>query len=299
MEIIYDNHREEWDECINNDERKKIAETWLKKETLDNWRHERMLNGIKALINGKNNWLTVGDGRYGTDANYILRQGDQAHASDISDKLLKIGNELGFINSFSEENAEKLSFKDESFDYVLIKEAFHHCPRPWMALYEAFRVCKKGVILIEPNDISAKRSIRKSIINSLKMILKIVLRKEIYKSGYNFETVGNFVYSTNQRELEKFLLGMHYRNFAFKRISDFYLDGGEFINLDSKKLTDRIKIKLVKSLIFIQEILSNLGFIENTILCSILFKEEPNEKTLNELKNSNWKFIKLPKNPYI
>ena len=79
-------------------------------------------------------------------------------------KLLEIGNKIGFINNYSEENAEDLSFNDESFDYVLIKEAFHHFPRPWIALYEAFRVCKKGIVLIEPNDIYlAQTGLRKRI----------------------------------------------------------------------------------------------------------------------------------------
>ena len=64
-------------------------------------------------------------------------------ATDYSDKLLKIGKEIGFINKYQKENAESLTFKDNEFDYVLIKEAFHHLPRPWMALYEAFRVCKR------------------------------------------------------------------------------------------------------------------------------------------------------------
>ena len=168
MEIIYDNHEEEWDKCINDEERKKIAETWLKEGSLDKLRHLRMLSCIDPLINGKNKWLTIGDGRYGTDAHYIIEKGDKAHASDISKKLLEIGNKIGFINEYSEENAENLSFEDESFDYVLIKEAFHHFPRPWIALHEAFRVCKKGIILIEPNDINLQSTgIRKRLFRKL------------------------------------------------------------------------------------------------------------------------------------
>ena len=34
--IRYDNHEEEWDKCINDDERKKTAATWIsQEETLD------------------------------------------------------------------------------------------------------------------------------------------------------------------------------------------------------------------------------------------------------------------------
>ena len=101
-----------------------------------------MLKTIKPFIKKGEHWLTIGDGRYGTEANYIMTNGANALATDYSDKLLKIGKEIGFINEYKKENAESLSFQDNSFDYVLIKEAFHHFPRPWIALHEAFRVCK-------------------------------------------------------------------------------------------------------------------------------------------------------------
>jgi len=299
MEIIYDKHKEEWIECLNDTATKKIADTWLKDNTLDKWRHKRMLKGIKPLIKKGSKWLTVGDGRYGTDANFILRNGGKAHATDISDKLLRVANEIGFIENFSEENAENLSFEDESFDYVLIKEAFHHCPRPWIALHEAFRVCRKGVILIEPNDIFAKRGYRKGLVRKIKWVIKKLLNKKIYNSGYNFESVGNFIYSTNQRELEKFLLGMHYRNIAFRKICDFYIYGSEHIDINSKKLNEIIKIQILKKMIFFQEVLNFFGLEESALLCTILFKEKPDKKLLLDLKNLNWNYKKLPKNPYL
>ncbi len=111
-----------------------------------------MLNKILPFISDAGELLTIWDGRFGTDANFIIKNGGKAHASDISDKLLKIGYEKGFTKEFSRQNAEKLNFKNNSFDYVLIKEAFHHCPRAWIALHEAFRVSRKAVILIEPSD---------------------------------------------------------------------------------------------------------------------------------------------------
>lgn len=151
MTIMYDNSENHYKECLENNERLKVASTWLNKDTLDYWRHHRMLSPVKAFISGET-WLTIGDGRYGTDANFILSNGGRAHASDLSDVLLEIGRKTGFINEYSRQNAECLSFADNAFDYVLVKEALHNCPRPWMALYEAFRVCRKAVVLIEPHD---------------------------------------------------------------------------------------------------------------------------------------------------
>jgi len=102
--------------ALTTKKKRKIAATWMKEGTLDRWRHHRMLSPIKPFISGDKTWLTVGDVRYGTDAHFIISEGGIAHASDISDRLLKIGSDAGFIGSFSAENAERLSFADNSFD---------------------------------------------------------------------------------------------------------------------------------------------------------------------------------------
>ena len=87
-------------QCLEDEERIKVASTW-------HWTDGGMnvLESVKPFINNTNYWLTVGDGRFGTD--------DQPR---ISEKLLKIGNA-----KITAQNAEKLSFADNSFDYVLIK----------------------------------------------------------------------------------------------------------------------------------------------------------------------------------
>ena len=112
--IKYDRHEEEWEECLSDKERKKVADTWIESsETLDKWRHERMLKKILPFVDEDSEWVTIGDGRFGTDANFIIRNGGKAHATDISDKLLKIGNNKGFIKEFSQQNAENLNFPND------------------------------------------------------------------------------------------------------------------------------------------------------------------------------------------
>ena len=67
-----------------------------------------MYDCLKPLIqhDQKISWLTVGDGRYGTDANALFKRGaSNVMATDISDKLLRIGCGKGFINDYSEQNA--------------------------------------------------------------------------------------------------------------------------------------------------------------------------------------------------
>ena len=142
MEIIYDNHKDDYKSHLE-DEDKLITAFMVKKGHLDYWRHNRMLEPIEVFIEKDDKWLTIGDGRYGTESNWLKNKGVSSHASDMHVDFLELALKSGHIDSFSKENAEKLSFKSNSFDYVLIKETFHHLPRPWLAIYEAYRVCRK------------------------------------------------------------------------------------------------------------------------------------------------------------
>lgn len=123
-----------------------LGGTWANKDTVDYWRHQRMYSCLDPIIDSNKGakWLTIGDGRYGTDANYILSKGEtNVIATDIADTYLKIAKEKGFIQDYQVENAEDLSLEDESDDFVLCKESYHHFPRTMVALYEFLRVAKK------------------------------------------------------------------------------------------------------------------------------------------------------------
>jgi len=110
MNLNYDKSEENYLNGLSNESRRMIVETWLTNNTLDFWRHEQMLAPVKNLIEINSNWLTVGDGRYGTDANFVITNGGSAHASDLTDVLLSIGSQTGFVNDFSKQNAENLDF---------------------------------------------------------------------------------------------------------------------------------------------------------------------------------------------
>ena len=295
MKISYDNQFKKWEECINNEDKKNFSWNWIRKDNLDSWRHSRMLKPLKAFINKGDKWLTIGDGRYGTEANFLIENGIKAHASDLSDQLLKKGKEIGFINEYSQQNAEDLNFQDESFDYVLIKEALHHMPRPWIALNEAFRVSRKGVILIEPNDqIAGGFNLWKKITFFLKKLQK----KRVNINDYNFEEVGNFIFTLNIREIEKFLLAMHYRNLAFIYMNDYYFKGIEDIKLNSNKIKDLFLILFLKFVIILRDIFCLIKISKPSILCVAILKDNPEKETYMKAKKCKWKIRKLPKNPY-
>ncbi len=114
-------------------------------------RQELIMAPLRPVLEVSHQWLTIGDGNMGSEASWLYQQGVEAHATDLAADLLEVACSQKLITSWSEENAESLTFADESFDFVLIKEALHHFPRPWLALYEAFRVCRRGVVFLEPN----------------------------------------------------------------------------------------------------------------------------------------------------
>lgn len=237
---------------------------------VDDWRHNRMYAALDPFIRPGENWLTVGDGRFGRDGRYIMARGAEVHCSDISEDTLAIAAAEGHIANFSAQNAEALTFSDNSFDYVYCKESFHHFPRPYIALHEMFRVARKAVILTEPRDIEIDRA-------PFGWLLSLANRIRGKTSTHEFEEIGNFVYRISEREMEKFLLGMHHRHIAFKPLNDAYLP------------THRA----VRRNIAIFDILHRFGIRKSRILNAALFKSPPAQKP------DGWNMRILPKNPYL
>ena len=65
----------------------------------------------------------------------------------MSDDDVKATQDRGFKCEKMDQSF--MTFEDESFDFVLIKEALHHCPRPNLAISEMLRVAKKGIFINE------------------------------------------------------------------------------------------------------------------------------------------------------
>jgi ubiquinone/menaquinone biosynthesis C-methylase UbiE len=294
--IKYDRHEDAWRAVLNDSEMGGVGASWLKKDTIDFWRHHRIRELLQPLIkrNLHSSWLTVGDGRYGTDANYLLSCGiKHVHATDISDVLLKIGSQEGFINEYSAQNAESITFENNSFDYVYCKDALHHFPRPYIALNEMFRVAKKAVILIEPRDhkIDAPAF---SILFSL--IRKVLNRRD---QSHGFESIGNYVYSISEREMEKYLLGMHYTQIAFNGCNDAYIAGVEFSSVNSPKIKDKLLFFKIKLKILTLNFLERFQMTRSGLLLCILFKNPPSNDELRSLRQGGWVVKELPQNPYL
>lgn len=272
------------------------AKTWLRDDTVDAWRHNRLYNTIDPLLLSYPNatWLTVGDGRYGKDAHYIQAKGGKVLATDISDHLLKEAYDFGFISKYQKENAEALSFPPNSFDFVFCKESYHHFPRPMLALYEMLRVCKKGVVLIEGNDFFIASDLSGLLWLSIKFILNFLSIRQMVKHGFEEESV-NYVYTISSREVEKVAAGLNLRTVALKGINDQHIKGVEYEKIGQKS---KLFMK-IKRIISFRDFLSKVKLRPYSILVIIIFKEEPVDEIKKELKLANYRLVDLPKNPHI
>ena len=292
----YKEYAEEWEKALTEPHRIRIANSWFDTETLDAWRHANMRAPLLPIIKADltASWLTIGDGRFGTDGHFLLSAGAQkVHCTDISDTLLKVGFDRKFINSFSAENAENLSFENESFDYVYCKESFHHFARPYAALYEMYRVAKKGVVLTEPRD----TSIDKEPFELLKDLAKTLLGRKT-RASHAFEPIGNYIYSISEKELEKALLGLNGSTIASIGCNDAYQEGIEFVSMRSKAPQDVALQNEIRSEIKRLDLLCKLRLKKSILLTTALFKTAPDSDLFAAMAQDGWAIEHLPKNPY-
>ena len=152
-DLSYDKHSEFYKE-LNAETQLKKHKTFFDVKTVDLWRHTRQLELIKiyCALYKNSEWLTVGDGGFGSSATYIEMHGGKVISTDLDTSFLKIAAENKLIQNYQFANAENLPFKDGQFDFTFCKQSYHHFPRPIIAVYEMLRVSKKAVMLVEPAD---------------------------------------------------------------------------------------------------------------------------------------------------
>jgi ubiquinone/menaquinone biosynthesis C-methylase UbiE len=257
-------------------------------DSISNWRHNRMRKQIMALIKQYpgTEWLTLGDGEFGSDGYFLGQQGLDVTASSISGETLLLANKFGYIKKYKAINAEKIDEKDNSYDFVYCKEAYHHFPRPPVALYEMLRVTRKGIVLIEPQEAGSK------VLDHIKKLVKLLIRHD---QSFHFEPTGNYIYRVNIKEIIKMATAINLRLVCYKRFNDFYHPA-----LASKSANKLSTAKIISLLgISLQNLLSKVGLMDFGLAVIFIFKENIDENYLKNLKEDGFRINKLPVNPYI
>lgn len=121
---------------------------------------------------------------------------------------------------WSFQDAENLTFKDNTFDFSIVSLGLHHCSSPHRALLEIYRVARNGLLLLEPYD---------NFLTRLGVRLKIGQDYEhaaVFYSGCSFggvknSEIPNFIYRWTEREIRKTIYsfapyGMHTFRFIYK-----------------------------------------------------------------------------------
>lgn len=254
----------------------------FRKDSTNYFRHERMRKPLLPLLESKGRWITFGDGSYGSDAHWLEEHGQWVMATDIQDETLKVAQAKGLIQRYSAENAERVSFKDNEFDWSFCKEAFHHMPRGPVAFYEMMRVSRYGAVFIEPIDTEP---------TSWLGHLALALREYRYGHEYNFEPSGNFIYTLSRREVEKMMLGVGLRHYAFHHLTDHYIRGVEQ-EIYPGPLAEKIMTYINK-----YEKKKKLMSLSGSVGVFVVFKNAPHSQT--ELEKNGFRFFTLPENPYL
>ena len=284
-ERSYASHREFETGLVSQD---LIPSCYTAPGSVDAWRHDRMLGFAEPLLRcfPSSSWITIGDGRYGSDAHYLLRRGAKVIATSLTDDALSIAQQNRWIEGYRAENAEALSFGDDACDFVLCKEAYHHLPRPPLALYEMLRVCRLATVLIEP--IEAPRR----LFDGGRSLAKWLLRGE---TQAEFEPLGNFVYRLSVREIFKLMAAVGGPAVAVKEFNDCWLPPFVDAPADGRS----VGFAATRLGIWVQDALSRIGLMNFGLAAFIVFKTEPGEPLRSALRAAGYRVIDIPRNPYL
>jgi SAM-dependent methyltransferase len=103
---------------------------------------------------------------------------------------------------WSYQDAERLTFEDESFDFCIVHSGLHHCYSPHRALLEMYRVARKGLLLFEPYDnLTTRFGVRLNIGQEYEHAG--VFCNDCHHGGAGNSSIPNFIYRWTEQEIIK------------------------------------------------------------------------------------------------
>lgn len=154
---------------------------------------------VNKFITAKNDSVLVCGG--GNNDKYVFENLDFKNVTISNlDSRTEAKNFLPFKWSF--QNAECLSYDNNSYDYVIINAAIHHMSNPHKALTEMYRVAKKGVLAVESRDSILMRILEKLQLTQTYEHDAVFFNNCKY-GGVNNTEIPNYVFRWTEREVEK------------------------------------------------------------------------------------------------
>ena len=141
------------------------GEVWNWESPAGKERWRRRVKMLTEFIQADSVVLELGCGT-GYFTKEIIKTDAKVTAIDISPDLLAVAREQVRASNvtFMEENAYRMTFSDNYFDYIIGSSVLHHLDIP-KALSEMFRVLKPGgrIAFTEPNMMNPQIAIQKNI----------------------------------------------------------------------------------------------------------------------------------------
>lgn len=231
--------------------------------TLWNWcRHYplRILDRFLSTLEGSTA-LIVCAGQ-GLEVKELHDKGLIVTATDLMVEQLQPLLNDNIVADISVQDAEKLTYDSESFDYGLVNAGLHHLEHPHVGLCELIRCAKKGVLFIEAQD---------SILHAL--------ARTLGRRHADFEPAGNYVYRWKRREIEKICYSVHVHSFATKT---YFLP----IQLWMQHVVGFRK-RITELILWVANIV--LGRIGNGMI-TIIFKEPPSVEQVSGLRKAGFHY---------
>lgn len=175
--------------------------------------------------------LEIGTGN-GADAAMFALNGANYTGVDLTEAALEATRKhfdvLGLTGTFQRENAEALSFPDESFDWVYSHGVLHHTPNPQQAINEVWRVLRPNgrAIVMLYHKRSFNYFIRIMMYMRARVLLKILPRFGNWERDRASLKSGEMVGVRGNRKPE--VWDLHYRNFLKSGWS--YLKAKNFVH---------------------------------------------------------------------
>jgi len=232
------------------------------------WYPLLILEDFIATIHGKS--IIISCCGIGREIGLFHKYGIQTTATDLTiDHLAKL-HDSDIIRKLEIQNAERLIYEDNSFDYGFVNAGLHHLRYPHMGLCELLRTAREAAIFIESQD---------SLLHAIRRFLG-------YKQA-DFESAGNYVYRWKRREIEKISLSAHAHSFGIKT---------SFLPLSIKmRKTIGYKKKLCKiTLKILNKFLGKIG----NVMIVIIFKRTPTDEQLAYLSSHRF-YYKINRYPEV
>ena len=126
--------------------------------------------------------------------------------TDVTITNVDTAGDDGSLSPFAWEHqdAEALTYEDDSFDVAIVSAGLHHCRSPHRALLELYRVARVAAIGVESRDSSLMRlAVRLGAVDDFE--LAAVAAHGLRSGGVANTGTPNFVYRWTEREVEKTL----------------------------------------------------------------------------------------------